>query len=410
MLEISMGFWRGILALFGFMILGSFAYGQSRCESVFAVEQSSVYGATRDFVENEFNRVLKDDQMNLVDRLVNQLADYTLADQKAFFELLSVMSTHDPLLKREVELALDRKVSDQEATALQFARGLGRTEPGLRDGLLAFSDNYTRDQISRKDRVLELAGFSFADRLALQGSKIVNDSLTRYAAENLYADQAEVTPTQAEAMNKAVLEQMKAISTENPGTGRKNSINSSEAKSIYEAVTRNPVTRLLNVKKYDPSGQLGFCFGRAMNSHLESLHRGVDNASIRKVYVVGQMKALVGDTVWTFHVATAVKNSEGGWWIIDPFFGKAVSIEKWYERMHKHDVDGKLRVYVTEPQRLTAGKSLRYDKEHLMSSWYNGYFKNLFEYYGQKARNELPAKPFYMKIFDWVLSVINLGI
>lgn len=401
---------RAFGAIFGVMILGSFAYGQSRCESIFDLGQSSAYQATRDLVENEFNRVLTDEQMTLVDRVVNTRAEYSLADQKAFFALLSKLSLHDPLLKRETELLLERKLSEQESTALQFARGLGRTEKGLLEELQAFDGNYTREQIARKDRILELAGFSFTDRVALQGNKLVNDSLTRYAAENLYADQAKVSPEQAMTMNKIVLEQMQNISRENPGTGRKNSIDAVEAKEIYEEVTRNPITRLLNVKKYDPSGQLGFCFGRAMNSHLEALHRGVDNASIRKVYVVGQMKALVGDTVWTFHVATAVKNSKGGWWIIDPFFGKAVSIEKWYARMHKHDVDGKLRVYVTEPQRLTAGKSTRYDKEHLMSSWYNGYFKNLFEYYHQKARNELPAKPLYMKIFDKILSWIHLGI
>ncbi len=405
-----MVFGRALIFSFGVMFVGGFAFGQSRCEAVFGLEASPAYGATRDFIENEFNRVLTDSQMDLVDRVVNQRSELNLVDQKYFLKLLTVMSSHDPLLRREVELALNRKVSDQEATALQFARGLGRTEPGLRENLLAFSDNYTQDQIARKDRVLELAGFSSGERIALQGSKIVNDSLTRYAAENLYADQAKITPEQAEAMNKAVLKQMQIISTENPGTGRKNSINAKEAKEIYEEVTRNPVTRLLNVKKYDPSGQLGFCFGRAMNSHLESLHRGVDNTSIRKVYVVGQMKALVGDTVWTFHVATAVKNSEGGWWIIDPFFGKAVSLEKWYERMHKHDVDGKLRVYVTEPQRLTAGKSTRYDKDHLLSSWYNGYFKNLFEYYSEKSGKEPPTKPLHMKVFNWVLSVLRLGI
>lgn len=401
---------RGFIVVFGVMFVVSLAHGQSRCEAVFGLEPSAVYGATRDVVENEFNRVLTDSQMDLVDRLVNQRSELNLVEQKDFFKLLTAMSTHDVLQKREVELFLDRKVSDQEATALQFARALGRTEKGLNETLPGFGDNYTKEQIARKDRILELAGFSLSERVGLLGSKLVNDSLTRYAAENLYADQAKVTPEQATALNAEVLRQMQKISTLNPGTGRKNSINASEAKYIYEEVTRNPVTRLLNVKKYDPSGHLGFCFGRAMNSHLESLRMGVDNASIRKVYVVGQMKALVGDTVWTFHVATAVKNSEGGWWIIDPFFGKAVSIEKWYARMHNHDVDGKLRVYVTEPQRLTAGKSLRYDKEHLLSSWYNGYFKNLFEYYAQKSRNELPAKPWHMKIFDKILSWLQLGI
>jgi hypothetical protein len=401
---------RGLTLVFGVMFVGSFAFGQSRCEDIFGFEPSLAYEATRSFVENEFRRILTEEQMALVDRVVNKRVEYSLADQKAFFQLLTVISTHDSVLRREVELTLDRKVSDQEATALQLARGLGRTESGLVKHLSAFSDNYTREQIERKDRVLELAGFSLSDRVALQGNKLVSDVLTRYAADDLYADQSQTTPKQAEAMNNIVLEQMQKISQENPGTGRKNSITAAEAKKMYEEVTRNPVTRLLRVQKYDPSGQLGFCFGRAMTSHFEALRLGVDKESIRKVFVVGNMKALVGDTVWLFHVATAVKKADGGWWIIDPFFGKAVTIEKWYERMHKHDIDGKLRVYVTEPERLTAGNSKRYNKEQLLSDWYNGYFKDLFAYYGQKSRNELPAKPLHMKAFDKALSIINLGI
>lgn len=380
------------------------------CEHIFTNEPSTYYQSSRQFIGSEFNLVLNDVNMALFDRLVNKQSDYTLADQKAFSQLLRDLAFSDTNQKRQAEIVLDRNISLEEATALRVARALGRTENGKKEDLLAYSGNYTSDQIARKDRILELTGFSLAERLALQGNKLVDDILTRYTAENLIWDNISKTPGQAVAMNREVMAQMNALSLQSSKDGAKSGLKAKEAKALYEEVTRHPIARLMNVKKYDPDSAMGFCFGRAMTAHFEALRMGVAKESIRKVYVVGAMKALVGDIVWQFHVATAIKGTDGGWWVIDPFFGKVVKLEKWYERMYSHDKNGTLRLYVSDANRLGATSGGHYDKSHLMMDFYNGYFKDLFNYYDLKAKNQIPAKPLQIKAMDWALSVINLGI
>lgn len=388
----------------------SSAYAADKCEYIFSSEPSKYYHSTHKFIGNEFNLLLNDANMMLFDRIVNKQGDYTVYDQRAFSAMLRDLAVNDPTQTRQAEILLDRKLSFEEATALRIARGLGRTEKGQKEELLAYSGNYTADQIARKDRVLELAGFSLEDRMALQGNRLVDDILTRYTADNFIWDNISETPDQAVAMNREVIDQMNILSRQESKNGLRSSINAKEAKSLYEEVTRHPVARLLNVKKYDPDSAMGFCFGRAMTAHFEALNMGIAKESIRKVYVVGQMKALVGDIIWQFHVATAVKGSDGGWWVIDPFFGKVVKLEKWYERMYSHDTKGTLRLYVTDANRLGATSGGLYDKSHLMMDFYNGYFKDLFKYYDMKAKNQIPKKPLQVKVMDWALSVINLGI
>ncbi|WP_413557355.1 hypothetical protein [Bdellovibrio sp. HCB209] len=394
------------------IILIGFSWAQAaeKCEYVFSEGPSAYLESSRKFIGNEFNLVLNDANMVLFDRIVNKQGEYNLADQKEFFAMLRDLGRHDVKQKREVEILLDRKVSFEEATALRIARGLGRTEKGLNEDLLAFGGNYTKDQIVRKDRVLELAGFSLEERMALQGNKLVDDILTRYTADNLIWDNISETPAQAVAMNKELISQMNQLSQQVSKDGKKSALTAREAKKLYEEVTRHPITRLLNVKKYDPDSAMGFCFGRAMTAHFEALRLGVAKESIRKVYVVGAMKALVGDIIWQFHVATAIKGADGGWWVVDPFFGKVVKLEKWYERMYSHDTKGTLRIYASDATRLGATSGGHYEKAHLMMDYYNGYFKDLFKYYDLKAKNEVPAKPLRIKLMDWALSVINLGI
>jgi hypothetical protein len=388
----------------------SWAFAAEKCEYIFSSEPSQYYQSTHKFIGNEFNLLLNDANMQLFDRIVNKQGDYTLADQQAFAVMLRDLAVHDKNQKRQAEVVLGRKLSLEEATALRIARGLGRTEKGVKEDLLAYSGNYTADQIARKDRILELTGFSLEDRMALQGNKLVDDILTRYTADNFIWDNISETPAQAVAMNREVMDQMNALSLQESKNGRISAISAKEAKGLYEEVTRHPVARLLNVKKYDPDSAMGFCFGRAMTAHFEALRMGIAKDSIRKVYVVGQMKALVGDIIWQFHVATAVKGADGGWWVIDPFFGKVVKLEKWYERMYSHDTKGTLRLYVTDANRLGATSGGLYEKSHLMMDFYNGYFKDLFKYYDLKAKNQVPKKPLHIKIMDWALSVINLGI
>lgn len=399
-----------LLAILPILLAGS-VHAAERCEFALLGDDASSYlESSRAFIGNEFNLVLNDVNMAFIDKTVNRGVEITPQARAQFQTILKDLKIADSKLTKDVSTLLERTLTEEQATALKLARALGRTEKGENESLKAFSGNYTELQLERKDRILDLAGFSFEERAAIVGNKFVEDVLTKYTAENLIWDNTAKTPEEAVAMNNEVIKQMDAESAAEYSGKRINAIDKKTARNLYEEVTRHPVARLLKVNKYDPEHKMGFCFGRAMTSHLEALHMGLDKNSIRKVFVAGSMKAIVGDIIWQFHVATAVKSSDGGWWVIDPFVGKPVKLDQWYAKMYKQDTKGTLRLYVTEASRLGATDGAHYNRAHLMEDYYNNYFKDLIQYYRLKAKNELPKKSLWIKVFDWTLSVLRIGI
>lgn len=388
------------------------AMAQQRCEHAFLGDaETSLSNSLYKAIGNEFNLLLNNYNRNLLDRLVNKADEPTAQDMADFKQLLLELHIHDRKLTGKAENILDRTLTGEQTVALRLARALGRTESGRNSELFGFADNYTEHQIARKDRILELAGFSLEERVTLNSSKLLEDVLTKYAAENLILDNVSETPAQALAMNAKVIEQMNVLArSQNTNSTRLQVLNKKQIRSLYEAVTRHPVARLLNIRKYDPEGNIGFCFGRALTAHVEATQMGVDQSSIRKVFAVGHMKALVGDIIWQFHVGTAIKNDSGGWTVIDPFIGKPISLEAWYEKMYKQDTKGTLRIYITDPMRLGATGSERYNKAGLMSDFYNDYFKKIAQYYRLKSAGKLPEKPLWVKTMDLILSILNIGI
>lgn len=388
------------------------AWSQERCEAVFSLESLSEYALPLDqMIREEFGFQLSENYLQMIDQIVNQKKIPTAEQKEMFHDILKSLALKDMSLRKKTENLLGRKLSVEELTAVKLARGLGRSEKGLQLELNGFSGNYTEIQLERKDRILELAGFPLQERLALQARKITEDELVQFSKYDLLEDEYALTSEQTVALNQKVLLAMKEYAVPSRSqNSRKQFLTSEEAKSLFEAVTRHPVARLMNVHKYDPDGNIGFCFGRAMTSHLEALSRGVDKNAIRKVFVAGQMKAVVGKTVWQFHVATAVKGPEDRWWIIDPFVGKVIDLDAWYAKMKAHDIDGKLRLHVTEASRFGAYGNQKYNQRQLTNDFYNGYFKALVTFYQQKARGELPPKSLWLRTLDWILSVIKLGI
>ncbi|QDK38554.1 protein-glutamine glutaminase family protein [Bdellovibrio sp. NC01] len=398
------------MAILPLLVAGAVSAAE-RCEfALLGEEPSSYLEPSRSFIGNEFNLVLNDFNMAFIDKVVNRGAEITPEARAQFQAILKDLEIADLKLSKDVTSLLGRTLTKEQATALKLARALGRTEKGENKNLSAFSGNYTELQLERKDRILDLAGFSFEERAAIVGNKFVEDILTKYTAENLIWDNTAKTPEEAVAMNNEVLKQMNAESAATYSGKKINALDKQTVRKLYEEVTRHPVARLLKVNKYDPDHKMGFCFGRAMTAHLEALYMGIDKNSIRKVFVAGSMKAIVGDIIWQFHVATAVKSSDGGWWVIDPFVGKPVKLDQWYAKMYKQDTKGTLRLYVTEASRLGATDGARYNRAHLMEEYYNNYFKDLIQYYRLKANNELPKKSVWIKIFDWTLSVLRIGI
>lgn len=131
----------------------------------------------------------------------------------------------------------------------------------------------------------------------------------------------------------------------------KTALDAAERKALLDEVSEHRVASLAQLTKYDPPpGETGFCFGRAMASHLLARKRGLANESIHKLFVVGDMG------VWRFHVTTLVKGKEDGQlYAIDPVMrdlGHAdpMTPEAWIAIVHKEwDPSKKCKLYLTDP-------------------------------------------------------------
>lgn len=181
------------------------------------------------------------------------------------------------------------------------------------------------------------------------------------------------TPQQVAQMNRRVLRDIDLDRTDRR-IDRPESISREQAQNLMDAMNAHPVVGKGAAARYDPDGFMGFCFGRATWSHLELLRRGVRKEPIRKVWAIG---SIIGPGAsWRYHVATIVRSSEGGWWALDNYLDRLVTLEEWAERMQAMNPDGKLRVYHTEARRLGPYPG-KYSKRNLHLQDYRGYFEDM---------------------------------
>jgi hypothetical protein len=95
----------------------------------------------------------------------------------------------------------------------------------------------------------------------------------------------------------------------------------------------HPVARLDQLNKYDPQKLTGFCFGRAMAVHILARQRGLKPQSIKKQFIVGDLRGIrAKETEWRFHLTTLVKGEGGKWYAIDPIFPRVLTQTEWIEK------------------------------------------------------------------------------
>ena len=171
-----------------------------------------------------------------------------------------------------------------------------------------------------------------------------------------------------------------------PTVQRERGMSLDQSKDLYQYLSCHPVAGMKHVKKYDPQGNFGFCFGRATAAHLEALRRGLARSRIMKIWGVGPMKG-----GWAHHVATLVSAKEGGWWAIDPEIGKVVSGVDWIKwlKSEQENTEEPLVFFVSEAERFGPSPG-KYTKVDLYGTddgdIYNGYFRDLIE--KEPARRE----------------------
>jgi hypothetical protein len=104
----------------------------------------------------------------------------------------------------------------------------------------------------------------------------------------------------------------------------KKEFSNKELTILYKKSANHPVSKLSAIDKYDPTGLIGFCFGRAMAAQLLARQMGLDPHSIQKVFIIGALCSTCSkpeDPIeWRFHVTTMVRGPKNQWYAIDPIY------------------------------------------------------------------------------------------
>jgi len=116
-------------------------------------------------------------------------------------------------------------------------------------------------------------------------------------------------------------------------TNERDWASSEQMRAALGNVLYHPVATLKDyrtVNKYDPTGAIGFCFGRAMATHNNSRLLGLRPEAVKKIFVIGDMRS-GAEPEWRFHVTTIVRGKNGQWYALDPITpgGRVVTAEAW---------------------------------------------------------------------------------
>lgn len=160
-------------------------------------------------------------------------------------------------------------------------------------------------------------------------------------------------------------------------TTQKTTLTDQEIRILYRTLENHPVASCKHLPKYDPQGNIGFCFGRAAAAHLLALHQGLHKESVRKIWAVGTMYA--NDVTWGHHVATMVRGADKKWYVLDPEYKKVLPLENWMREVKKMDGDGKLIFVSSDAKRFGPVSSDTYQAIELKDDFYNQYFEDLLE-------------------------------
>lgn len=125
-------------------------------------------------------------------------------------------------------------------------------------------------------------------------------------------------------------------------------LSAAQREALWSAARSHPVAGLDALAKYDPTGIIGFCFGRSTAVHLFARAMGLGNAGIRKLFVVGDLRS--GETPeWRFHVAALVKGEDAKWYAIDPIFPGPMEASEWNAQVREiWDKSEKAQFYLTD--------------------------------------------------------------
>lgn len=107
----------------------------------------------------------------------------------------------------------------------------------------------------------------------------------------------------------------------------------SMGQAILDRVHNHPVLSIPRLAHYDPSSQIGFCFGRAMAVHLALSTRGYPSTQLRKLFAIGELRSNE-KPLWRFHVTTSFYSPERAeWMVLDPYFPRPQTELEWMRQV-----------------------------------------------------------------------------
>lgn len=225
----------------------------------------------------------------------------------------------------------------------------------------AFRDLYGRfatpEQALQQRRQLEE---TFADGL---GGQIQRE-------QNYY--KFETTPAKARKWNEALLQHLRALPESGAERGRMSGLTKEQLEDLYRITSTHPVADYKKVKKWDPEGNFGFCFGRAENVYEQALKYGVAKENVKKIWAVGQME--YKHIFWQHHVAGMVRGTDGKWYVLDPEYDRVLELRKWMNTVKKMDTKGSLLFFASEGKRFAPFNEDPIKPWDVSRDAYNGYF------------------------------------
>lgn len=184
-------------------------------------------------------------------------------------------------------------------------------------------------------------------------------------------------PETISRLNRQAIDALNSESLSTQGS-KKSHLSIEEIYDFFYSVEEDPLVRTSRAGSYRDSDYLGFCFGRAMITHLMALRLNLSKQSIRKVWAVGPMFNEINSKMWRYHVATLVRGPQGKWYAIDPIQSQPLTLENWHSRLlSSYKTEGKLRLFVTPASRFTPDHERKYSKEALLYEEYHGFFADV---------------------------------
>ena len=224
----------------------------------------------------------------------------------------------------------------------------------------------------------------------------LEDEFFKEAQTNLYTFERG-TPTEAEAANEKVIQQMNAWPQPKVSPKKMGGMTDKQIRELLAKVKENSVVK--NCSLYDPTGVRQFCFGKAVAAHVEAVNMRLDKNQIRKLWAVGTFKS--GELLWAHHVTTVVRRVDGKWIVVDPLFAEPMTMEEWYAKMaSKQNPDNikNMRIFSTRAERFGPEytdkmKPINLGVGNIRDDAYNNFFRDLMKTFRKKKNNSSSPNP-----------------